>query len=124
MHFINSEKELGNTVIDDRNNLIIENVISIIEKCKNISIKRYGFNYSRFNTHMEYLLRRRNKQINISSENKTMFLAMKEQYLDIYICIEEINQYFINTFNWDLNEEEQLYLILHINRICSREDFY
>ncbi|HIG0358555.1 TPA: PRD domain-containing protein [Clostridium sporogenes] len=123
LHFINSEKELGNTGINGKNSLIIEDVILIVERCQNISIKRYGFNYSRFNTHMEYLLKRRKKDINVSSENKNIFFAMKEQYLDIYKCVNEINKYFINTLNWDLNEEELLYLMLHINRICSRENY-
>lgn len=31
-------------------------------------------------------------------------------------------KYLQNEMNWSLHEEDLLYLMLHINRLCARED--
>jgi beta-glucoside operon transcriptional antiterminator len=36
-------------------------------------------------------------------------------------CVDKISDYFESVTSTELNEEEKLYLILHINRVCSKE---
>ena len=55
---------------------------------------------------------------NISSENEKMFELLKVQYPKTYDCAIAIK----NILNVEFNDEELLYLMLHINRLCSRED--
>lgn len=51
-----------------------------------------------------------------------MYDSMKNAYHKTYDCVVHIKKYLISALNWDPSEEELLYLMLHINRLCSRED--
>lgn len=122
MHFINAESALESSANENNDELIIQEITSIIEDHFTIKINQEGFNYSRFVSHMHYLLRRKSVDQTISSENKKMYESMKDECKEAYICSCKIKEYLQTTLNWNTNQEEILYLMLHINRLCTRED--
>lgn len=75
----------------------------------------------RFIIHLQYLLKRKDKKVVIHTSNLKMFEKMKEEYVDVNQCVLKIKEYFEKILNWQLNDEELLYLMLHINRFYSRE---
>lgn len=83
-----------------------------------IQIDTNGFNYSRFLTHLHYLLERVKKNESLDTENEKVYDELKRQYPEAYQCALKIEAYL----SVQLKNEEILYLILHINRLCSRED--
>jgi len=85
-----------------------------------IKVDKDGFNYSRFVSHMYYLLRRKANNGN-DLGNKTIYEKMIEEYPEINEVSEEIAAYLNEKIKIMLNDEEKLYLMLHINRLCSRE---
>lgn len=96
-------------------------ITEIIEKELHITISKDSFNYSRFLTHMNYLYSRvRNNNMH-KSENKKMYISMIAKYPDINVCVEKISKYLSDEYSINLNDEEKLYLMLHVNRLCSRE---
>jgi len=99
---------------------ILDRCTEIVEEMMKIRIDRNGFNYSRFLMHMHYLLERVRKNERIETENEKVFKELKEQYPRTYECALRIEAYL----SVELNDEERLYLILHINRLCSYEDCY
>lgn len=86
------------------------------------TIDKKSFNYYRFVTHLYYLLKRVSKDEMIQSQNHQIFHSLKQEFPDIFACAMEIAELIQNKFHKQLSEEEILYLILHINRLCSRED--
>lgn len=120
LHFVNNQID-GKENNQIMSKSIIEKSICIIEKEFNISINKENFNYSRFATHVDYLLKRTLKNSQIESENISMFETLKKQYPITYNCALNISDLFKKKLNIELNDEEKLYLILHINRLCSRE---
>lgn len=122
LHFVNAEnmeiKKSGK--IDESS--IIDDITEIIEKKFEFSIDKDGFNYSRFVSHMQYLLKRQESNISVESDNEKIFMMLKEEYHSTYECVLDIGEYIERELGWKLNNEELLYLILHINRLCSRED--
>ncbi len=96
-------------------------VTEIIEKELHITISKDSFNYSRFLTHMNYLYSRVRNNDMQKSENQKMYISMVTKYPDINICVEKISKYLNKEYSISLNDEEKLYLILHVNRMCSRE---
>jgi beta-glucoside operon transcriptional antiterminator len=100
---------------------IIDEVTNIIEKRMEILINKDGFNYSRFVSHMYYLIRRKNGSIKNGLGNAAIYEKMVEEYPVIHEASENIAEYFDKSLNQKLSEEEKLYLMLHINRLCSRE---
>lgn len=121
MHLINARQaEEPETSVDSEK--VISQVTHIIEQYYGIQIKKEDFNYSRFVSHMQYLLKRRDENVCISTHNRQLFEDVKRSFPEIHGCVEDIAKFFWDALHWKLNDEELLYLMLHINRLCSRED--
>lgn len=119
LHFVdyeNSGKKVNTTKVKSD----VEKVTEYIEKTLNIQIDKTGFNYSRFVTHLHYLLERVDEKWNISSDNRILYEMLTKQYPEISKCAAGIK----DLLKIDFNDEEQMYLIIHINRLCTREDCY
>ena len=122
LHFINAENMQRNANDESDENKVICDITNLIEKDFEMSVNREGFNYSRFVTHLQYLMKRQETNISITSENKKLFDSMKAEYSKTYQCVSHIQTYLKDHLEWNPSEEELLYLMLHINRLCSRED--
>ncbi len=120
LHLINDaikeEKEEVNTI------RYIDEIGEIVENEFNISIDKNSFNYSRFVTHLDYLIRRLMEKKQIESQNKEIFDEVKDKYADSVKCAERIKEYLDEQFNVLISDEELLYLSIHINRLISRID--
>lgn len=120
LHFINNQKDKHDD-FQDTSKEILQQSIKIIEDKFQIKIQTDSFNYSRFATHMKYLMQRSMGNKQIRSENIDMFEALKKGHLNAYACALQIDLLFQKRLKVKLSDEENLYLILHINRLCSRE---
>lgn len=122
LHFINAEnrREEVDSPVDE--NQLIEDIAALVEKNFAIKIDQKGFNYSRFASHLQYLLKRRENDTAITSENQKLYESMKQEFQKTYACVQQIQAYLYDTLHWSPSDEELLYLMLHINRLCSRED--
>ncbi len=98
----------------------IEHVVKIVEDKMGVTINRKNFAYFRFVTHLQHLIERLDNQI--ESDNSKIFEQIIKEYPRIYECACSINNYFLDHLNRYLNDEELLYLTLHINRVISAED--
>lgn len=100
---------------------ILQQTTNIIEQELHIRVKQNTFNYARFATHMQYLLRRAYENSYIDSGNLQMYVHLIDEFKEISDCVNVICDYYKNTWSLDLPEEEKIYLIMHINRVCSKE---
>lgn len=46
---------------------------------------------------------------------------MAKEYPDLYTCACEVGKYLYTSYGWKCNQEEILYLMLHINRVQDRK---
>lgn len=123
LHLINA-KEYNNSKIELSDEKIINEVTKIIEREYQIVINKDQFNYSRFVSHMHYLLKKKqNKQL-IYSENSKIYEELKIEFPKVYHCAQIISEYLVDKINLKLNDDEKLYLMLHINRLCTRKECY
>lgn len=120
LHFINAENIQVEDVFDDKK--FIDQIASLIEKQMDCTINKHSFSYSRFVTHMQYLLKRKETQLKIETANNRMFEKMKKEYPLCYECVLKIQSYIEDKLGWTPNDEELLYLMIHVNRLMSRED--
>lgn len=109
------------TVSAEEDEQMLEDVTELVENELHIMVERGGFNYSRYATHMQYLFRRIHTGQAIRSDNLQMYLSLREEFPEIAACVEKIARYIAEQWHSELTEEEKLYLILHINRICIKE---
>lgn len=100
---------------------MLEEITEIVENHFHLIVGRDTFNYSRYATHLQYLFGRiRSGQV-INSDNLAMYHSLREEYPDVAACVEEIGAHIQQKWGCALTEEEELYLILHVNRICIKE---
>lgn len=121
LHFVNyQEQEAGDDAVDY--GAAIEQATRTVEQELNVSIDKEGFNYYRFVTHMHYMMKRTQDDQMIASQNQEIFESLCREFPDIYRCACKIGADMQKTLHQQLTDEEILYLMLHINRLCARED--
>ena len=109
LHLINAQNFTNDEIFDEKE--IIDNLTIIIEQEFNIKIDKEGFNYSRFVSHLQYLLKRGKDQLLIDTENGNMFDVLVEKYPETYKCVNKMSSYLEKNNGITLNKEEKLYLI-------------
>lgn len=102
---------------DDR---MLERVTALVERQLRIVVDRESFDYTRFATHMRYLLGRVRSNEVIESENSGLYERMKEEFPDVSQCADRISDLLGSIWNRGLTQEERLYLMLHINRVSAK----
>lgn len=118
LNIINSE--INPDVINADKEELVELVVVFIEKTFGIKVNRKKFSYSRFASHMEYLFRRAKEYREVSEDNLRMYRTLKGEYPHISKCVNGIER-ILKENGYYLNEEEKLYLMLHVNRLCDHE---
>ena len=96
----------------------------MIEQEFDLKVNRQDFNYSRFVSHMYYFFKRGEKKELIQTENENMYQTLVESYPRTYKVSEQIAGYLKEKMDLELTDEEKMYLMLHINRLSTREDCY
>lgn len=122
LHMINAAAMARNKGAKQDNTFAINHIKEIVEYQFNTKIDEDDFNYSRFVSHLQYLLKRGEQGKSITSENFVLYTSIKENFPEVYTCALRINEYLHEAYGFTFNEEELLYLMLHINRLCVRED--
>lgn len=126
MHFVNARYN-AKTRTDvtmqwqQRYDDVLEDTVSIVEDEMGIVIDRSSFNFARYSSHLMYLLQRLGTGSILNSDISDMYRSLGEERPQIARCVDLIEQYFGDKWGCSLCEEEKLYLLLHINRICTRE---
>ena len=100
---------------------MLEDITEMVENHFNLIVQRDSFNYSRYATHIQYLFGRIHTSKTIASGNSQMYDSIRAEFPDVAACAEEIAAHIQRKWGCALPEEENLYLILHINRICIKE---
>lgn len=124
MHFINASlgsPSSGQLTAEEEYETILERMTQIVEYALQVTIRRDTFNYARFATHVQYLLKRVQAESPIDSDNLQVYASIRNEYKDVSACVDQIHEYLQRNWSIDLSEEEKLYLIMHINRVISQE---
>ncbi|MGI6607885.1 MAG: PRD domain-containing protein [Erysipelotrichaceae bacterium] len=100
---------------------LIDDIVNIIEDNMQQKINKDRFNYSRFVSHMYYLMRRNINNCTSQIDSESMYKKLICEYPLIGDTSEKISEYLYKNKGQSLNNEEKLYLILHISRLCARE---
>jgi len=121
LHLINAENAVQTSPGTLNEGEIISECIGLIEAKMGLRIDRSNFNCSRFVTHMEYLLARIRNQETLDNDNDKLLDTLKREYPAIFDCAELVHAYLRSQTGSGLGSEELSYLMLHIDRLCARE---
>ena len=121
LHFINAMQMVKQSQEEDDMEHFVEDITDIIESEMNIIIDRNDFSYSRFVTHLKFLLKRSHKLNESISDNVKMYEQVYSNYPEIRGAIAKIKEYIIVELDIEPSKDELLYLMIHINRLCARD---
>lgn len=118
LHLINAQVNKKSDKVQDiaKQTKMVQDILNIVRYTYNISLDEKSLNYERFVTHLRFFFQRLNRKDKVESENDDFLLRqVKTKYKDAYNCMLKIEKYL----NIELNDEEKLYLTLHVQRITS-----
>jgi len=121
--FINSrtyERNEQKDKINDDSDLL-EKITIIIEENMRVKLEKKGFNYSRYATHVRFLLQRLRSGKCIDTINQESYFTFRKEYPETATCVDQIVYYLETECNFKVETEEKLYLMLHVNRVCTNE---
>lgn len=125
MHLINAQDgaKLSEKVpeVEQFYDEILAHTTRIIEQELNVQVQQNTFNYARFATHIQYLLARALEHKQIDSRNLLMYQSVRSEFPKISDCVDKVSEYYRDEWALSLSEEEKLYLIMHVNRVCCAE---
>ena len=60
--------------------------------------------------------------VEVEERGVDLLRSLAKEHPDVYTCALKIARYFEGTWKWICNEEEILYLMLHIFRLLERTE--
>ena len=100
---------------------MLEDITEIVEEHFHNIVDRNSFNFSRYATHLQYLFQRITQNATIQSDNLSLYRGLREEFPQVAACVDKVDIHLQQRWHCTLSEEERLYLMLHINRICTKE---
>ena len=122
LHLINAEAEAGDMHSMMMTLKALSDVDGIVEKRLAITLNKESFSYSRFSMHLRYLIQRLASGRQVEERISGMLAQMRRDYPQAYQCARAIADYFQATWNWQCNDEEIVYLMLHISRLQEKNE--
>ena len=103
---------------------IINQIIYIIKNYYSIEFIEDEINFDRLLTHLKFFAKRLiDKTESIDTNNNGLLEIVKVQYKESYDCVKQIKSFIEENYTYKVNDDEVLYLILHINRVISVINF-
>lgn len=119
LHVINAENGLGEISDTVKITNITNKIMQIIHDFYDIKIDENNLSFSRFIVHLHYLIMRSNTQIQIEQANQSLYEFTKVKYPKTYECLLHIKKYMEEHCQMVLNKDEELYLMIHLNRLSQ-----
>ncbi|WP_203663665.1 PRD domain-containing protein [Lacticaseibacillus sp. 53-4] len=121
LHIINAKNMSEAPLKNEENSDLISEITDIIAGFFSLYIDKHDFNYSRFVTHMQYLLKRETQGKSLNTDNQQMYADARKNYPKVAECVDQIAEYLQQQRGFTLEDEEKLYLMMHVNRLCAKE---
>ena len=118
LHLIDGEAEQSNMQTTVEAARVLEDVTGIVSNHIG-TVDTTSFTYARFAMHMRFLVDRiqGNAEVKHDDGFGTMLPVMKHAYPEAYACVADILAYFLTDHGWECDENEVLYLLMHVQRL-------
>lgn len=119
LHFVNAElnEEMPNIVNITK---VMQEVLNIVKYHFQIEFDEESLLYYRFVTHLKFFAQRMFSKSYMTGEDDFLYDVVREKYKEAYACTVKIRDFIEKKYEYELTNEEKLYLTLHIARIISK----
>ena len=103
---------------------IINQILDRIKNYFSVEFIEDDINFDRLLTHLKFFAKRLiDKKEQIKFEKNDLLDVVKIQYKESYECAQNIKSFIEDNYTYKINDDEVLYLVLHINRVISVINF-
>lgn len=120
LHLVNGELEHSDMHATLAATRVIQDITQIIEQDLRLKLDTESFNYSRFVMHIRYLLQRLEQDDQEVSGMSGALRHLALEHPSVYSCALKVRDYLSAHCGRQCNQDELLYLFMHINRLKHR----
>lgn len=120
IHLVNAQLEEG---AGDVNGLtkIMQEILNIIKYSSRVAFDEESVYYCRFITHLKFFAQRLLTHTTYEGDDSSELLSIvKKQYKQAWECVGKVDGFLMKNYDYQLSEEEKLYLTIHIARIIDK----
>ena len=119
LHFVTGQKEgyLINQTIKVTE--IVHNILNIVRLYYKRSFDENSISYARFLTHIQYFAHRVIFGEQRGTVDSFLYEQIQNSYPNTFQCVSQIKHFIESTYDFEMGEDEQVYLTIHIERIIS-----
>lgn len=122
LHFANAQLDGQNQIVE-KVTIAMQEIIHIITYTFGMVMDEDSVYYYRFITHLRFFAQRLFMPSYYETEkNEELFTLIKEKYRRAFICVEKINCFIKDTYQYQVNDDETLYLTIHLARIIQESE--
>lgn len=99
---------------------ITQDILNIIKYSYKIDFNEESVYYYRFVTHLKFFAQRILNRLTYEDDNEDVFEVFKDKYNESYKCVLKIKEQIKQIYDYELSKDEQLYLMIHIERITTK----
>lgn len=118
LHIVNAS--LGEEIYNTMNiTILTKDILKIIKSSLKLEFNEDSLDYIRLVTHLKFFAQRIFKREQVVDEDEDLYDILSHKYLKEKKCVDKIAKYIKREFNYNLNNQEKVYLILHIRKVSS-----
>lgn len=117
LHLIVAEVENGDMHSVMLSARVLSEVDRLVEQELGLTLDRNSFQYSRFSMHLRFLIDRLMSGKQMNNQMSSIYRQLARECPDVYRCTQKVAHCLEEKWGWKCNEDETMYLMLHINRL-------
>ena len=100
---------------------MVIDIVKIIENSFHITLDKSSLNYMRLITHLRFFIGRiRNGEVHDSYTNEGIYLLLIKNNPQLVQCEKKIVRYIKNELDYDVDQAEIVYLMIHMTQILGK----
>jgi beta-glucoside operon transcriptional antiterminator len=116
LHLVNAD--MGNNMNQSMTVMkMIQDILNIIKYFYQMELDEESMDYERLVTHLKFFIQRVYSGHSYERDDKEFLEMMIKQYPKAYACCKKIRDYINQKLNYEFQDEEMVYLIVHMKRI-------
>lgn len=120
LHIVNAE--LSGSEVNQVSEMTqtIQAILNIVKYHFNMELDEYSLNFERFVTHLKFFVQRVFTDVHLDGdETAGLMFMLKDKYPKEYQCALKIGEYIQKQLGRKIDNDELIYLTIHIKRITS-----
>lgn len=119
-HLVNSQQDSQNMQQTMQATQLVRDILTLIRRFFGQSFNEESLAYQRMVTHLQYFAQRYVRQENLKEKpDEFLYALVQGKYPRAFQCVQRINDYLLTQHLPKMEDAEQIYLTIHIQRIVT-----